>query len=348
MNLFSKENLEKESFKGAFCRTCSALIPALDLPMALATPVGDGQEGHAEAWSRGAVCGALGSLLVGVCRRGGTSSRDILEPSAGSQGEGSWALLLADGPGPTWAARSGGFSAQGWACRTPEPQRAHRVTHTGDTHGDAAVTTLLTGSALTPSATCPPSPLQVPGSPWLPHFTTLGRCRSEGPGNAGCHGAATGLLPPTLTTDPQTCGTSVAQHCPGPSASGPAATQPIRWVRQLRSGCASRPWRQLRGRCVAGTQRGAGLGAAQGRGPGCHPPSPHCGQARREPCGGELRTEAHLPCPGPQSPSHTAKSRAWAVPPCHPPKVHEKPPAQGRTWGLRGELWRIGVCVPVL
>lgn len=36
MNLFSKENLEKESFKGNFCRTCSALIPALD-PMALAT-----------------------------------------------------------------------------------------------------------------------------------------------------------------------------------------------------------------------------------------------------------------------------------------------------------------------
>lgn len=31
MNLFSKENLEKESFRGNFCRTCSALIPALDL-----------------------------------------------------------------------------------------------------------------------------------------------------------------------------------------------------------------------------------------------------------------------------------------------------------------------------
>lgn len=43
MNLFSKENLEKESFKGGFCRTCSALIPALDLLMALAPWVGDRQ-----------------------------------------------------------------------------------------------------------------------------------------------------------------------------------------------------------------------------------------------------------------------------------------------------------------
>lgn len=88
MNLFSKENLEKESFKGNFCRTCLALIPAPDLLMALAALVGDSQGvvgggyqglglegGSPLLWE--AARGALGPRAVRVSRWGRTRSRDI-------------------------------------------------------------------------------------------------------------------------------------------------------------------------------------------------------------------------------------------------------------------------------
>lgn len=53
------------------------------------------------------------------------------------------------------------------------------------------------------------------------------------------------------------------------------------------------------------------------------------------------------PVQGPRAPATLQSlTRGWCHP-ATPPKVHEKPPAQGRTWGLRGELWRIGVCVPI-
>lgn len=55
MNLFSKENLEKESFKRDFYRTCSALILAFDLLMALAAPGGRGRD--TEGWCPGVPAG---------------------------------------------------------------------------------------------------------------------------------------------------------------------------------------------------------------------------------------------------------------------------------------------------
>lgn len=98
MNLFSKENLEKESFKGNFCRTCSALIPALDPP---AVPAKDGREtgprlpaAHGEEpLVLGAAWGAPGSLR-GHLKAGWRSSWDSLGPSAGSRGRSSLGASL--------------------------------------------------------------------------------------------------------------------------------------------------------------------------------------------------------------------------------------------------------------
>lgn len=98
MNLFSKENPEKESFKGNFCRTCSALIPALDLLTAPATPakVGPQRGGHSglglrwrgEPLTWGAPHGVPGSLGVNVDRGRG--------PFFGSQGRChlSWTTVM--------------------------------------------------------------------------------------------------------------------------------------------------------------------------------------------------------------------------------------------------------------
>lgn len=119
MNLFSKENLEKESFKGNFCRTCSALIPALDRPMALATCkpwavsatlAKDGQgwgTPRPGARGEGVPCPG-GQLVVPQGPRGSTSKGGGRAPLGTAQGplqghraKDLWALLLfADCAGP--------------------------------------------------------------------------------------------------------------------------------------------------------------------------------------------------------------------------------------------------------
>lgn len=126
MNLFSKENLEKESFKGNFCRTCLALIPALDLLMALAALGGDSRgRGGGDTEARGSrggsprlgdtACGALGSLWV----RG--SSRDSSSRPQGPRAKARWALLSADRPAPMWAQGAGVLTLHNLTCSLPRP-----------------------------------------------------------------------------------------------------------------------------------------------------------------------------------------------------------------------------------
>lgn len=149
MNLFSKENLEKESFKGNFCRTCLALIPAPDLLMALAALVGDSQGvveggdtkawgsregapcsgrqlavpwGHGRSGSQGGAGPALGHLRA-VCRvpgrrSPGPSCLQTVQDPCGLQGVGGPRLKarrsLEPQLVPRWLARQG--HARGHGC----------------------------------------------------------------------------------------------------------------------------------------------------------------------------------------------------------------------------------------
>lgn len=124
MNLFSKENLEKESFKRDFYRTCSALIRAFDLLMALAAPGGD-----MEGW------GWRGLLVVSWVPAGWSLEvgQNLLlgHPRALCRvPEPSCLQTVLDPPGLQGVGELLGTGAQ-------SPRKQHPGTHAGDMLGDA-------------------------------------------------------------------------------------------------------------------------------------------------------------------------------------------------------------------